>query len=151
MGMNQKEAVYTAVTNIMGECDGKYEPTHEQRAVISAVLIEGFNEGKIELGREFDEKGLKSYVSGLLSNWLRKDKRLNGGVQYEAKNPGSRAGTGDSQLTAMKALYNQLTDPSDKEEVMQHITARQAELAKAKIKTIDFSALPSELRVKFTK
>lgn len=153
MGMNQKEAVFQAVINVVGvQHEGvKYEPTKEQRAQISMVLIEGFKSGDINLDREFDETGLKSYVSGLLSNWLRKDTRLNGGTKYEAQNPGSRAGVADPQLKAMRALLTTLTDDADRAEVQKHIDARVAEINKAKAPTIDFSKLPPELANKFHK
>jgi hypothetical protein len=152
MGMNQKEAVFQAVVNVTGFTgDGAVEISKEQRASVSAILIEGFRSGAIELQREFDDKELKSYVSGLLSNWLRKDTRLNGGSKYEAKNPGSRAGSGDAALTAMRALLTTLTDPNDKAEVQAHIDARMAELTKAKAVTIDFSKLPADLVAKFNK
>ena len=150
--MNQKEATYTAVVNVCGEIDGAYTPSKEERAQISAILFEGFRSGKVTLDREFDDAGLKSYISGLMSNWLRKDKRLNGGVAYVAKNPGSRAGTGDSQLKAMRALLSTLTSASDKAEVQKHIDARVSEIASTKVtKVIDYSALPAHLAAKFAK
>ncbi len=93
--MSQKEAVFSAVTNVCGESDGAYTPTKEQRASVNQILFEGFRSGTIECEKDYDDSGLKAYVSGLQSNWLRKDKRLNGNVQYVAKNPGSRAGSGD--------------------------------------------------------
>jgi len=149
--MNQKEATYAAIINVCGEQDSVYTPTKEQRAQVNAILFEGFRAGTIELDREFDDKGLRTYVSGLQSNWLRKDNRLNGGVKYEAKNPGSRAGSGDPQLTALKALMSTLTVEAERAEVQVHINARTAEITKAKVVTIDFSKLPPELAAKFGK
>ena len=150
--MTQKEAVFTAVINVCGHQDGAYTPTKEQRAQISAVLFEGFRSAKIQLDREFDDSGLKAYVSGLLSNWLRKDKRLNGGIAYVAKNPGSRQGSADPQLKAMRALPSTLTDESERQEVQAYIDARVAEIQAAKVKTaVDFSSLPAELQAKFQK
>jgi hypothetical protein len=150
---SQKEAVYTAVINVTGfNGEGVCTPTKEQRAQICMILFEGFKSGKIELDREFSDSELKSYVSGLLSNWLRKDKRLNGGVQYVAKNPGSRSGSTDPQIKAMRALLATLTDPDERAEVQSYIDARLNELNAHKIKsTVDFSALPEELRAKFSK
>lgn len=150
--MTQKEAVHAAVIAVCGTQDGAYSPTREQRAQISAILVEGFKAGKIQLEKEFSDQELKSYVSGLQSNWLRKDKRLNGGVAYVAKNPGSRQGSGDPQLKAMRALLSTLTDESERAEVQSHIDARVTELNASKIKTtVDFSALPAELAAKFQK
>ena len=45
--MNQKDAVFQAVTNVMGTQDGAYSPTKEQRAQVNAILFEGFRSGPI--------------------------------------------------------------------------------------------------------
>jgi hypothetical protein len=150
--MNQKEATYQAIIAVTGFTgEGICEPTREQRAQVNMILFEGFRNGAIQLDREFTDSELKSYVSGLQSNWLRKDKRLNGGVQHVAKNPGSRAGSGDPQLKALRALLGTLTDASDRAEVEGYIAARQAELARINAPTVDFSKLPAELAAKFKK
>ncbi len=150
--MSQKEAVFQAVKNVCGEQE-TYTPSKEQRAQVNAILFEGFRSGQIELDREFSDSDLKSYVSGLQSNWLRKDKRLNGNVSYVAKNPGSRAGSGDPQLKAMRALLSTLTTDADRAEVQSHIDARITEINASKKKTVavDFSALPADLAAKFSK
>lgn len=151
--MTQKEAVFQAVKNVCGEQDGAYTPTKEQRAQINQILFEGFRSEKIELDREFSDSDLKGYVSGLQSNWLRKDKRLNGNVTYVAKNPGSRAGSGDPSLKAMRALLTTLSTEEEKAEVQSYIDAKVAEInaSKKKSVTIDFSALPADLASKFNK
>lgn len=151
--MSQKEAVFQAVCNVTGHTgEGQVEISKEQRGQVNAILFEGFRSGKIELDREFTDSDLKSYVSGLQSNWLRKDKRLNGGVQYTAKNPGSRAGSTDPQLKAMRALLTTLTDESERAEVQGYIDAKVAEINSAKqAKSVDFSALPADLAAKFGK
>ncbi len=153
--MNQKEAVYQAVCNVTGHTgEGAVTISKEQRAQVNAILFEGFRSGKISIEREFSDADLKAYVSGLQSNWLRKDTRLNGGTKYVAKNPGSRAGSTDPQLKALRAVLasGTLPDGVTTEEIQMHIDARVAELSKAKIvKTVDFSALPADLAAKFSK
>ena len=150
--VTQKEAVFQAMVNVMGECDGVYVPTKEQRAQVNLILFEGFKAGTIEMDTEKSDTDLKGYVSGLQSNWLRKDKRLNGGIQYTAKNPGSRAGSTDPQLKAMRALISTLTDETERNEVQAYIDARVSEIAVTKqAKTVDFSALPADLAAKFSK
>jgi len=57
-----------------------------------------------------DDAKLRSYCSGLQSNWLRKDTRLNGGVKYVAKNPGSRAGSTDPKALADAIRATNITD-----------------------------------------
>lgn len=156
---SQKEAVYSAVMNVLSENGVQTESgtnvgnlmTRELRSQVNEILVQGFSSGSIELDRTFTDSELRAYVSGLQSNWLRKDKRLNGGVAYVAKNPGSRAGSGDAQLKALRALLSTLTDSDERAEVQQHIDARVAEIsANKKTSTkIDFSILPAELAAKF--
>lgn len=151
--MSQKEAVFQAVCNVTGHTgEGQVSISKEQRGQVNAILFEGFRSGAIELDREYTDSDLKSYVSGLQSNWLRKDKRLNGGTQYVAKNPGSRAGSTDPQLKAMRALLSTLTDESERAEVQGYIDAKVAEInATKQAKSVDFSALPADLAAKFGK
>lgn len=131
--VTQKEAVFHAVMNVVGEFDGACNPTSEQRKVINQILFTGFREGTIEYkGTVPTDQKLREYVSGLQSNWLRKDKRLNGGVQYEPKNPGSRAGSGDSQVKAMRALLSTQTDPVRRAEIQSFIDKRLAEIKPTK-------------------
>jgi len=150
--VNQKEATYNAICAVTGhKGDGVVEISKEQRAQVNMILFDGFRAGKIELDREFTDPELKQYVSGLQSNWIRKDKRLNGGIQYTAKNPGSRAGSGDQPLKALRALMSTLTTEADKTEVQGYIDARVAELNVDKQPTIDYSVLPADLQAKFQK
>ena len=155
--MNQKEAVFAAVTSVLAEQGVEVEGdvsqfmTKERRSEVNAILFEGFRSGKISLDREFTDSELKAYVSGLQSNWLRKDKRLNGGVQYVPKNPGSRMGSGDAQLKALKALLKIKTEPSEVAEIQRFIERRESEIGaeRAKSVTINVDDLPAELRAKF--
>ena len=151
--MNQKEAVFAAICSVTGHTgEGVLEISKEQRAQVNMILFEGFRAKKIQLDKEFSDSDLKSYVSGLQSNWIRKDKRLNGGVQYTAKNPGSRQGSGDPALKALRALFSTLTTDADKAEVQAYIDARMTEIATTKqVATVDFSALPADLQAKYSK
>jgi hypothetical protein len=145
--MNQKEAVFAAILSVCGVVEGAYTPSKEDRASVSQILFEGFRAGKIELDREYTDKELKVYVSGLQSNWLRKDKRLNGNIAYVAKNPGSRTGSADPQIKAMRALLATKTDPTERQEIQEYLDKRIAEVKPAKAKVeIDYSVLPEELK-----
>ncbi len=144
--MKQKDAVRQALINVCGEQDGAFTPSKEQRAQVNQILFEGFKAGTIELSREYTDTELKAYVSGLQSNWLRKDKSLNGGVAYVAKNPGSRAGSTDPQVKAMRALLATKTDPSERAEIQAFIDKRVSEIKPAKTVTINVADLPAELQ-----
>jgi hypothetical protein len=155
----QREAVYSAVVGVLNEAGIPVEGnvsthmTRELRSQVNNILVEGFRNGTIALDKTFSDAELRSYASGLQSNWLRKDKRLNGGVAYVAKNPGSRAGSGDDQLKAMRALLGTLTTESDRTEVQAAIDARVTEIKASRAtakKPVDFSALPAGL-AKFKK
>lgn len=145
--MNQKEAVFSAMINVCGTSDGAYTPTKEQRAQVNNILFEGFRAGSISFdGALPDDAKLKAYVSGLQSNWLRKDKRLNGNVAYQAKNPGSRAGSTDAQVKAMRLLLATKDKPEERAEIQKFIDARVATLKPTKSVVIDESAIPEELK-----
>lgn len=153
--LSQKEAVYNAVTSVLSEnnisvsegTDVSTMMTRELRSQVNQVLFEGFRSGSVELDREYSDSDLKAYVSGLQSNWLRKDKRLNGGAKYSAKNPGSRIGSSDPQLKAMRALLTTLSSESDRAEVQSAIDTRVSEIQASKVKkvTIDTESLPADL------
>jgi hypothetical protein len=98
--MKQKEAVYIAVKKILEENGTWFEEGKEavvlKRNVRDAIIDElaaGFMSGIIELDSSSpanaekltNAASLKQYCSGLVSNWLRKDTRLNGGVMYVSK------------------------------------------------------------------
>ena len=156
----QKESVFQAVSTVLDQAGIEIEGnvaehmSRERRASVNAILFESFRAGNIELDREYTDTELKAYVSGLQSNWLRKDKRLNGNVQYVAKNPGSRAGSGDTQLKNMRLLLLTLapgTEDYSEVEVAIESRVKEVQASKIKAKPIDFSALPAALAAKFQK
>jgi len=156
--MNQKEAVFQAVNGVLAEhglsTEGNISSsiTKELRSQIVAVLVAGFQNNTIAISENFDRSKIETYASSLLSNWLRKDGRLNGGIKYVAKNPGSRAGSGDEQLKAMRQLLKTLTPgTADHTEVQGFINERVAEISVAKAPKFDLSKLPEALRNKFSK
>lgn len=150
---SQRESVFAAVCLVCGDFGNKIEPTKEQRAKIVELVVADFKSNQAVLSDDarakFDtDAKLKTYTSGLVSNWIRKDTRLNGGEKYETKNPGSRAGQSDEMLKNLKALRSQLTDTSHIAAVDEKIAEREAELAKTKAKTvtINVDAIPEDLR-----
>lgn len=143
--ITQGEAVFQAVTQVMGSNDGeKYEPNKDQLKQIHDLVVGMFMLGVTQHSKSNDEVTIRKYVPGLVNNWLRKDKRLNGGSTYVAKNPGSRSGSGDESIKAMKTLLSITADPAAKAEIQKAIEARQAEL-KPKVE-VNVDALPEHLR-----
>lgn len=158
MTISQGEAVFQAVREVMSGGDAElYERSAEG---FSSSMLENITEQELDEVHEKvflafangvtvhsknpDEAALLKYIPGLVNNWLRKDKRLNGGVKYEAKNPGSRSGSADESVQAMRALLSVTTDPEAKIEIQKAIEARVAEL-KPKV-VIKVENLPESLR-----
>ena len=153
--VNQKTATYNAIKTVCKELsisheDGQVlELSKDARKFVSTILIEGFQTKQIELSKTYDDKQLKDFVSGLVSNWLRKDTRFNGGIQYTAKNPGSRSGSTDPQIKALKAVQALNTDPDKIKEIQSYIDARLTEIGQAKkVVQLNVEDLPADLRAK---
>lgn len=143
--ITQGEAVFQAVTQVMGKVDGKYEPTKQQLSEIHEIVVTMFLTGVVNKNSGgTDEAAIRKYVPGLTNNWLRKDKRLNGGGTYVPKNPGSRSGSGDESIKAMRTLLSITTDAAAKAEIQAAIEARQAEL-KPKVE-VNEALIPESLR-----
>lgn len=163
MKISQREAVFQAVKNAFAEAGITFKEgmncdevmTDAMHKQVAAELTEGFHQGITYLDdtpsnaqKLTNPAEMSKYVSGLKSNWLRKDIRLNGGVEYAPKNPGSRAGSSDPQLKALKQLAVKFKGTPKAEEIAKHITTRTAQIAaeKAKKVTVDISVLSPELR-----
>ncbi len=160
--ISQKEAVFSAVTSVLANAGIAFESgktvvkdvmTKELRAQVNQILFTSFRSGSVVLDGEKTDKELKQYVSGLQTNWLGKDKRLNGTTQYVAKNPGSRAGSTDAQIKALRGLLSQTEDETERAEIQGYLDSRLAEIEKdkksKKSASVDFSALPAELAAKY--
>jgi hypothetical protein len=152
---NQKEAVFSAVCSVLQQdsFDSAVELTREERAMVIEIVTQGFTSGTVEFSdsartKHDTESKIKTYTNGLVSNWLRKDKRLNGNVQYQTGNPGSRAGSSDPILKNLKLFKSTLTEPEHIEAVDQEIEKRMEQLKAERVKKvdIDLSLIPAELQ-----
>lgn len=83
--MAQNEAVYKFVLEALQEV-GKTVAEGDKlkdyvgkdvRKIVRQKLFDGFKAGKIKLLKEKDDSKLKKYCSGLIKNWVIKDKRFN--------------------------------------------------------------------------
>lgn len=161
MTINQKEAVYVATMNYLAEQgisfdDGQTPSAKDvlgsdgRKAVISLVAA-GFASGEVSMSDAAKDKyqtetSIHKYSSELVANWLKKDTRLNGGEKHAAKNPGSRVGSGDDVIRELKKLRQiQAEDAEAVTLIDEAIKARQAEIAPAKVVSIDTSKLPASL------
>lgn len=159
--VSQKQAVRNAIFAVLEERNETYElngPTpisqvfnSDDKAKAREILFTGFRNAEVEYKASFqskvdDDAELKKYVSGLLNNWMRKDKELNCGEIYKAKNPGSRTGSQDEKVKEMRKLLKVTTDPEAKALIESAINSRIAEIKPAKSIEIDVSALPEHLQ-----
>lgn len=155
--LSQKEAVFSTTTKVLAEAGVKFEEgmtvgsvvDKDLRAQIVSILCEGFEAGKIELKSE--QENLKSYTNSLVSNWFRKDKRLNGGVKYEAKNPGSRTGQADPTVKNLRLLQQRFAEGSAQHtqistKIDERVAVIKAEKAAKSMKAIDINAIPDDLK-----
>lgn len=151
----QKDAVYQAVTSVLAESgksheDGQVATLNEsERKQVISILANGFENGEIELKSQ--QESLTTYSGGLLSNWLRKDKRLNGDVTYQAKNPGSRTGQSDPMVKNLRILINTLPEGSEarsaaEDKLEARVAEIKAERAKKKGQEVDMSVIPEDIK-----
>ena len=153
--MKQNDAVFQAVCSVLESTgfDSAVTLTKAERDSVVSIVTNGIINGEVDFSAEAkakhdSEAKIKSYTTGMVSNHLRKDKRLNGDTKYEIKSPGSRAGAGDPTLKALKALRSTITDDEQLASIDEAIETRQAEVSVTKQKTvaINVEALPEEFR-----
>ena len=147
--MKQSAAVILAVRNTFVE--GKVPETNtwtaEQKAQVYGALLTSFRAGEwIKNSGGTDDAAVMKYIPGLVNNHVRKDTSLNGGAKYEAKNPGSRSGSSDESVKAMRQLLSVTSDPAVKMQIQGALDARLAELKPKATVSIDVAALPEALR-----
>ena len=155
--LTQKQGVYQATRSVLQENGVVFEDrqdvkplvTTEMRKNIISIVVAGLKEGNIMIRDDFDEVKLESYTKGMVSNWFRKDERLNGGVKHEIANPGSRAGATNPKIREIKKLLATLTSDDKNKAKVEAVLAE--EIAKHKAATqkkieIDIDQLPDDLK-----
>lgn len=166
MKHTQREAVYQAVKNVFAENQLSFEDgmdvsevvVGDFRGAVHEIICEGFRSGTIEFAPTPSNKEklasqakLSAYVSGLISNWVRKDTRLNGDEKYTAKNPGSRTGQSDEQMKTLRALAKQFAGTEKESLINAQIEKRKSEIAATKSKAVELTPeqiakLPADVR-----
>ena len=158
---SQRDAVCTFIMQVLADRGVDYELngsipvsdvlTAEDKKVVRELVTQGFLNGEIVLSEEAQAKflpfpsELAKYVSGLVNNWIRKYKPFNCGMAYVPANKGSRTGSQDPQIKALRALKKKpgLT-PEQMTAVDAAIADRLAELKPQE--EIDVSNVPEHLR-----
>lgn len=146
--MTQKDAVFNAITQVFASNSISFTPnatnvagllTRELRSQINARLVTDFSSGSVELSDDAKSKlenvlELRAYISGLVSNWVRKDPRLNGGnivaTTSSSTSSVSKVLRNDAQLQALRKLHAAQVDSSKQAEIQGHIEKRISELTK---------------------
>lgn len=161
MTTTQKESVFEATMVVLEEnnikLDGQPIKDVANKVIkdtVVGLVTDSIINGATQFSPEAQAKHntvelVRKYVSGMVDNWWRKDLRLNGGLKYETKNPGARAGQGDAELTNLKNLLQlKQGDAEACKLIQQAIDNRKAELtaAKAKKLEVDASKIPEHLR-----
>jgi hypothetical protein len=160
--LSQKAAVFNATKSVLADAGHDYEEgmdvsaimNDQMRKSIIQIVTTAFLKGEVELkdtpsnrAKLASEPEMKKYVNGLVSNWFRKDQDLNGGTKYVIKNPGSRAGSTDPQLKALRQLHTQFKGTEKEAIIKKQIDTRTAQIAQEKASkvVVDISALPADL------
>jgi hypothetical protein len=152
--ITQKQAVTNAVLSVFPDYEMNGETilsdilTRESKVEIRAILFAGFKAGGITFENRAllaDDAYVSKYVTGLLDNWIRKNPEFNNGAKYETKNPGSRSGSQDETIKALRNLMK-CVEGETKAEVQKAINERMAEIKPESTVTINVDALPAHLR-----
>lgn len=162
MSLSQKDAVVNEVKKFLGSSFDSSTPakellTEKQLKDIKTNIFNGILDGSIEFGKEItNEKEVSSYVSGMVSNYLRKSKELNGGETYVAQSTGR--GSRDAQTAELNKLLKSYKEGTEEySQILLAIEARKATIIaekapvakEKKIKefaSINLDSLPENLR-----
>lgn len=156
--MRQVDAVIEAVMQVKPDFKQHSDKGNEViiddvRKRVCKIVIDGILNGDIDYSKDHtNAKDVKDYVPGMVSNWLRRNKVLNGDVNAKAQKPGSRLGVGDEELKTLRDLRKTQVEPEIISEIDKYIKARLNVLKKEKqtVKQADINldALPEHLRNK---
>lgn len=158
--LSQREGVYAAVTSFFKEKgilfeDGmKVNLSKDDRSTVIEMISSGIMSGSIVFSegakaKHSTQSSIRGYSSNLLSNWLRRDERLNGNVEYKPEKPGSRFGIKDDIIKNLRALAKSTTNEAELKAVEEAILSRQEELRSQKLKAkhkVNSDLLPENLR-----
>lgn len=151
--VSQRDSVVNEVKAILGSTfnsslSAKDQLTDDQFLTIKSNIFNGIINGTIAFSKEItDEKEVNKYISGMISNYLRKVKELNGGISYSPSSVVSNSR--DAQLLELNKLSKSYTENSSEfNQIQEAILLRKAELelekastTKEKKKTKEFESI----------
>lgn len=154
--LSQKECVFATIeeffTNNGLTLPNKVSLSLSDKKLIVEALTDKAMLGCMSLEPESKAKYhsrdlMLGYCTKLLNNWLRKDIRLNGGVKFFIKNPGSKAGTSDPQIKQLKEIKSKIIDATYTKAIDEQINIRLSKLNNnKKFKSINKDLLPEEIQ-----
>ncbi len=163
--LSQSQATINAIVSLSKEKEYKATPfetdykdvlTKDDISQVVNFITVGLQEETITMTDKSkdkfqdDPKALRRYVVGLVNDRLRKAKAINGNVIYSAKEPGKLKNSRDAELKALTQVMALDNPPEVKAEIQAEIDRRRSELdaAKTKTVTVNYDALPADLRAK---
>jgi hypothetical protein len=162
MAKNQREATFEAIVTVLSNSNVSFTPGSNVKSVLTSdhkkqvrqILINGFKSGTVEHTQDFAKTKLNSdtelnkYCSGLISNWVKKDNRLNGNVKYQTVNTGTRVGSSDPQVKELRKLLKATAGTAEEKDVNEALNARLAQVKSTKTPkiSIDVEAIPENLK-----
>lgn len=151
--MNQKDGTHQVVSAVLKESGTPIDPktpvtlSPEERAKCIERLSTMFSQKQISCTQSYEPKRLKTYCGGLLSNWLKKDRRLNGDVEFQLQNPGSRADNSSPEIVEMRKLKKQVKGTDNEAKVQKILDEMVTNHRQAKKKQdINLDLIPAELQ-----
>lgn len=156
--MRQVDAVIEAVMQVKPDFKqhsdkGNEIIVNDLRKQVCKIIVDGILSGNIDYSKDHkNEKEVREYCPSMVSNWLRRNKVLNGDVNAKTQKPGSRLGAGDAELKTLRDLRKTQIEPEILSEIDKYIKQRLSVLKKEKqsVKQADINldALPEHLRNK---
>lgn len=149
MLLSQKDAVYQATQAVLEDRNLNLEDSQDIREVIGEdmdarrqirdLVLKALQDGQVALGetKSGDPGSMRAYATGLISNWFRKDRRLNGGHRYVPQihkseyrtNAARQNSSNDDRIVRFHAALDVAETDELKELLQEAIDDREDEIA----------------------
>ena len=155
--VSQKDAVYEISMRVLEENRINFDEgvdiltdviDRDIRSSIVSIIVENFEQDNIVSNKNHIGEKLRSYSSGLVSNWAKKDLRLNGNIEHTIKNPGSKVNSTDPIVRELRKMLKEVKGTEHESAVGAELRIRLESLRKEQSKsiTINASLIPESLR-----